>query len=473
MLQESIRYKIGTLNSGIRRIYIPNSEALNNANFLSNTRYQLEVKGKNLILTPSKSGTNKVVNTTRGENVIELRNKMVSNFLGKDTQYITATIKPNMITITLHHQEKRRIERENHFLKNLIRKTLNSGSLYAGIGMLTLRIHKGLEDAGIKPVMKFANEIDPIAAKINANHNPIWHSRHKDSLFLQDSIETCDPALLPNGIDHLDIGQVCTPYSKITPVSLRDMNHKSDGCLFISTIKAIATINPATLTLECTPAFKNSAGYKGITHALKISGYEYQVIELSGSDYADFEVRKRLCLFAYSSGLKDLFPSIESVEKFKAKNKKTLSDIKENIAQDSVLWKTYEHIRKRDNMNNLGYKNILIKDDATSMPALVATYSSPKAGVPFIPHDSDASKQRQITVLEHCRIRGLPDKLTNTLLDLANGKLLKSNRTNVKAAHRCLGNGPSPSPWSIMSFVMFSNALTTLKKQNHLPLYLA
>ncbi len=463
MIIQSIKSKIGNLKNGNRRIYIPNTEALNNANFFGDTRYKLYLEGKTLVLEPSLTGKNKVVNTSRGEDVIELRNKLITQFLGQNSQYITVTLKPGRITISIHHSEERQHIREEHFLGNLIKKTLSTGSLYAGIGLLTLRIHKGMQQAGIKPVMKFANEIDPIAAKINAHYNPIWKHTHDDALLLQDSIETCDPALLPTGIDHLDIGQVCTPYSKMTPVNMRDINHQSAGCLFISTINAIATINPATLTLECTPAFKNSVAFKGVIHALKITGYEYQTTEVKGSDYGDFEVRNRFCLFAYSKGLAHLFPRIETIEQFQKTNKFTLSDIKENIDINSSLWKSYEHIKRRDLMKDNGYKNILVPDEASTIPALLASYSAPKASSPFIPHPTDNMKQRQITVLEHCRIRRTPKELTQALIMLAKGELLGTRRTNVKAAHRCLGNGPCPTPWSILSFSMFSHALSALE----------
>jgi hypothetical protein len=468
MLTQAIKYKIGTLSNGNRRIYIPHTEALNDANFSSETRYRVDLKGKELILTPCTDGNNKVFSTSRGENVIELSNKQITAFLGQNSEYITATLKKNLIRISLHYQEQRRITREQHFKANLGRLTLTNGSLYAGPGILSLSMHDGMKQAGIKPVMKFANEIDPLAARINAQYNPIWISSHPNALFLQDSIESCDLSLLPTGIDHLDIGQVCTPYSNMTPKAIRDINHKKSGCLFLSTVNAIAQINPATITLECTTLFKDSVAYKSITHALKIYGYQNQCTELKGTDFGDFEHRNRFCLFAYSNGLSDLFPCIETVHQHRKNNEQTIADIKEPLSDDHHSWKSYEHVKRRDEMDNLGYKNILIKDTDNKIPAIVGGYASPKAGAPFLPNPSNKDKQRLLTVLEHCRIRKLPQAMADAIVSLGNGSLSGQSRTNVSAAHRLLGVSVSPTPWHVLSYVMFSHALAKFSKQDSL-----
>ncbi|MGK2231290.1 MAG: hypothetical protein ACI92O_000448 [Colwellia sp.] len=464
MLTQKIKYKIGTLSNGNRRIYIPNTEALNDANFCSQTRYQVDFKPKQLVLTPSLDGANKVFNTSRGENVIELCNKQVTDFLGDDCQYITATLKRNQIIISFHHLEEQRIKREKHFKDNLSKYKLTNGSLYAGAGILSLNIHDGMKQAGIKPIMKLANEIDPLAARINAHFNPIWKASHPNALFLQDNLETCDISSLPTGIDHLDIGQVCTPYSNMTPKAIRDIDHNA-GRLFLSTINAIARINPATITLECTTLFKGSVAFKSITHALNVSGYQYQCTSLKGTDFGDFEHRNRFCLFAYSNGLADLFPNIDTVHEHRSTNNQTIADIKETLNDDHKSWKTYEHVKSRNTMDNLGYKNILIQDTDIKIPAIVGGYAAPKAGAPFLAHPKNKSKQRLLTVLEHCRIRKLPKSMTDAIVALGNGSLSGQSRTNVTAAHRILGVSVSPSPWKVLSFVMFSFALAKHNNQ--------
>lgn len=450
-----LKYAVGTKANGNRRVYIQNYEDLSSINFYPHARFDTKETKDEMVLKLSENGSRKVIESKRGDSIVELSDKRISHFVG-NARYVSVRLNANEIRISIHHTEKQRVTREKNFLRNVIRKIISTASLYSGVGALTYTMHKGLEKAGFKPRLKFANEIDEIAAKLNANYNPIWDSATSDATFVMDDIETMDYSLMPDYVDHLEIAQPCTPYSKLTPKDKKDILHPITGKLFISTIKAISKMNPATLTIECTPQFLESNAYLCVADFLDKNGYHFETAVLKGTDYGDFEHRKRFALFAVSSGLKHLFPSIKNINHLLKQNTKSFKDIKDDIASDSPLFKEYKHVKARDDMKHLGYRNVLVQDDDTTMPALVATYASPKAGAPFIPHNTNSDLQRQITVSEHTKIRKFPKMLSDAIIKLGKGLLPGQTRTNVTAAHKVCGNSVSPEPWETLMFYMFS-----------------
>lgn len=457
-LTRILRYAVGKKANGNRRVYIQNHDDLNSINFYPHSRFTVKETAKEIVLTLDETGERKVYESKKGDSIVELSDRKISRFIGDCARYVTVKLVANQIRISRHHSEQQKAKRERNFLKSIKNKRITTASLYSGVGYLSYCMHEGLKKAGFTPQIKFANEIDAIAANINAI-NPIWQSATKDAVLLVDDIQTLDISLLPTYVDHLEIALPCTGQSKLTPVSKRDILHPVTGKLFIRTLEAIAKINPATLTIECTSQLLNSITFLCIKDFLNKFGYSFQTTTLKGVDFGDFEVRERFCLFAVSKGLESKFPNIDDIRKYHYENKRTFKDIKDDISDDSPLWKEFNHVKKRDSMHNVGYRNVLVSDGDRTMPAIVASYSAPKAGAPFCPHPYNSNLQRQLTVNEHNKVRGFPQVLSNAILRLSKGLLAGQTRTNVTAAHKLAGNSVSPGPWKALMFHMFSGFL--------------
>lgn len=455
LMTRILRYAVGTKGNGNRRVYIQNHDDLNSINFRPHSRFTIKETAKEIILTLDDSGERKVYESRRGDSIVEISDKKITAFIGKFARYVTVKLKSNEIRITRHHLEVQVVKRESSFHKNIKRKTITTASLFSGVMHLSHSMHEGLKKAGFKPKICFANEIDATASRLNAM-NPIWDSATKDAVLVVDDIQTMDMAMLPNYADHLEIALPCTGQSLMITADKKDILHPETGKLFIRTTEAISKINPATLTIECTPRLLTSVTFLCLEDFLNKNGYVFEVTTLKGSDYGDFEHRNRFCLFAVSKGLKELFPPLKGIESLRHVNPQVFADIKDDIPLNSPLWKEYNHVKKRDNMKSLGYRNVLISDDDKNMPAIVAGYSAPKAGAPFIPHPSNEKLQRQLTVSEHNKIRKFPPRLADAILKLSMGLLAGQTRTNVTAAHKLGGNSVSPSPWEALMFHMFS-----------------
>jgi DNA (cytosine-5)-methyltransferase 1 len=463
-LTRILRYAVGTKINGNRRVYIQNHEDLNSINFHPHARFSIKETAKEMILSLNENGERKVYASKRGDSIVEVSDKKITDFIGRCARYVTVILRANEIRITRHHLEMQIEARETKFYKSIKKKVITTGSLYSGVMHLSHSMHQGLKMAGFRPRIKFANEMDEVAAKLNAA-NPIWKSAARNALLVVDDIQTMDMSLLPSYVDHLEVALPCNGQSRMTAPDKRDILHPVTGKLFIRSTEAIAKLNPATLTIECTPSLLGSITFHCLEDFLLKNGYEYEVTTLKGSDYGDFEHRNRFCLFAVSKGLKGLFPSLKDIELFRHPNPQTFAEIKDDIPLTSPLWKEYKHVKQRDNMKNVNYRNVLISDDDRNMPAIVAGYSAPKAGSPFVPHPTNPKLQRQLTVNEHNKIRKFPEDLANEILKLSKGLLAGQSRTNVKAAHKVSGNSVSPGPWKTLMFHMFSGLHNNVKEQ--------
>lgn len=465
-LTRILRYAVGNKKNGNRRLYLQNFEFLNDVSFFPNSRFDIAVTAKEIILKLNKFGQRKVILSKRGDSIVELSDKLITNFVGPCAKFVTVKFSNNEIRISRHHMEVQRTKREFNFTKAIKRKVITTASLYSGTGALTYTMGEGLKDAGFESRIKFANDIDEIAAKLNTSYNPIWDNAHPEACFVMDDIQSMDMSIMPKYVDHLEISLPCPPYSALTSRDRRDIHHPL-GKLYMRTTEAISRLNPATLTIECTTHLLNSNAFLCISDFLTLNGYSFETTVLKGTDYGDFEHRKRFCLFAVSSGLKGLFPSLAKIDLLHHFNPLIFADIKDDIPNDSPLWKEFNHVKERDSMPHLNYRNVLIGDDDKAIPAILAS-NAPKAGAPFVVHPTNPNLQRQVTVEEHTKIRKFPERLAQAINKLGEGLLPGQFRTNKTAAHKVSGNSVCAGPWRTLMFYMFSGLHTNNDKQRGL-----
>ena len=455
-IRRKYRYKVGRRKiTGLARIYIQNAIDLAAAKFLPDTNYSVDISQSKITLTVSPCGDRKVIRSKKNASIVELSNKSIDSFCG-DAEYVTVSLRSGKIVISLHGSIKQRQARESSMMNMLSQGRITTASLFSGVGALAYQLHRGFAHLGISSEIQFANEIDPIAAEINVNFNPIWEFATKCAVMECDDIQMMDFSDLPTNVGFLEIAIPCVGHSQLTAKENRDLNHPLTGKLFIPTINAIKAMNPCTILIECTPGLANSDTLSCIKDQLIKLGYVFETTSLKGSEFGDFEHRNRFCLFAVSNGVKHLFPSLQDI-KITHTESKSFASIMDRVSDTDPVWKEYSHVKARNAMNHLGYKNILINGATKHMPAILSSYGSPKAGQPFVAHPSNPDLQRMISVREHSRIRQLPNKLVEALDMLSNGTLLGRTRTGKTLAHRFLGNMVSPTPWQRVIEHMFSS----------------
>ena len=437
------KYAVKLLKSDTARVYIQNPLFLKKANFVANALIHVSYEKSRIVITLKENGERKVMDSSRGE-LIELKNKdTFKSLLGCNS--VVVTFKTNKIIIKVPKSFTETQKRTVGFIDKLSSgKPLTSASLFSGIGLLALSIKRGLEAAGVKTKLSFANDSDELALTCSAEGNPIWKDASNNAVIDGRDIRELDISELPI-VDILEIGLPCVNQSKLCEKKKRDLNHPIVGTLFITIVNVIKKMNPSIIILENAPSFLNSDTLALIKSELK-DRYTFDSRILKGSEFGGIEERSRACVVATPLG----FPELNLAE-LKPKLSlltPSLGDLLEDIRNDSPLWREMGHVKAKLNNPKLNYKNTLFTADSTKIGTMTATYHSPKIGSPMLAHPENPELQRQFTALEGCRIRELPLSLLEVLMSVAKGEhWLCKSKSNVGAVHRMNGNSVSPKPW--------------------------
>lgn len=433
------RYAVKKLSSGAARLYILNTTALRGSKFFAGAKVNITYKKNRIEVSLSPSGKKSVMETARGE-LLELKCLNTAKAIG-DHEFVSVTFREGMIVITAHGLSEKVAKRENALIKKLKEGLpLRKACFFSGTGMLSYHISQGLKKMGVDSQIVFANEMDELALSVNIESNPMWKNASEDALAVCDSIESLVDMDLPE-IDIATVGYPCVGMSLLAKKENRDTLHPLAGMLFIPLIHALKKMNPSVIVFENTPRFKDSDTLNFIKRAMPDYQFEEKVFD--GHDFGDLESRKRVCVIASSKGL-SLNPISAMEIKRNAEHRPKVSDYLLPIEPSSHLYKEMAHVKKRDAMKHLGYKNNLYYGHENEMVTIPATYASPKAGTPMIAHPTDHNLQRQITVEEHLLLRGIPKGMADNIISVKNGEHpLVSKRGSVSACHRMLGNGVS------------------------------
>lgn len=436
------KYAVKKLATGAARIYMQNTDALRKAGLPENTAINITYSKHRIVVTASKNGTNKIMDTGRGP-LLELKNKSVANAMG-DLTVVTITVRKGVVIFSVHYADKQRMEREQSFFNALVQgKPLRTGSFFSGLGMLSYHIKQGLRKAGIDTQMVFANDSCEIAMECNLAGNPIWDNCAEDAFVQVDTLANIDLSLLPQ-MDFLEIGYPCVGQSSLCKMESRDLNHPIVGTVFVKLLAAIEKINPAIVLIENTPGIMKSETLRIIQR--EMPGYRFESVIVNGHEYGEIEARKRACIVAVSNGLPEL--NLSNLKPPANPKRNILSDFMENIPANSPLFRTMDHLKRKDADPSLNFKNKVYTGSESLIATLTAGYAAPRAGSPMIAHPTNPEKQRQVTEKEHGLIRRLPRSLFDQVMMIADGSSPLVNKTGSKAAaHRLLGNGVSKFVW--------------------------
>ncbi len=437
------KYAVKTLKTGAARVFIQNRDALKRSGLPANTRFNVIYAKHTITIIPCKNGANKIMDTGRGE-LLELKNKDTFKAIG-DLGFVTVTFKRGKVVISVNYRDKLKMEREKSIFDALSNgAAIRTASFFSGLGMLAYHIKKGLEEAGIRSTMTFANDSSALAMALNLEANPIWENASKDAFAVIDDLENLDISQLMRS--HVaEVGYPCLGQTKMCTKENRDLNHPMVGTLFIKLLAALEKMNPAMVVFENTPSFMNSQTLKMIKR--EMHGYRFEEVMLNANEHGDIEGRPRACIIAISEGLPKM--GLESFTSPSSSPIPVLSDYLENIPPDSPLWREMAHVKRKEQQASLNYKNMLYHGHENKIATICASYGAPKIGAPMIIHPANPNLQRQLTVFEHAKIRDLPEKLFNLVMDVNDGRHQLVNKSgSMTAGHRLLGNGVSSKVWT-------------------------
>lgn len=446
MKSSTFIYSCKHLSNNIARIYINNSFSLDQFGYTAGTKLSLECSKNCVLIEKSSSGSKSVIDTSRGA-LIELRSKDIARSFHRISK-VVVTVTGELIEITPCPRELRQAQRiESLYQAVCLGKGVKYGSLFAGIGLLSLNVLNvlnGMADAGLKAVLQLANDSDPLALSCSMEGNPIWDNASPDVIASNLDVRELALTDLPR-VDILEISWPCNNTSKLCPADMRDLMHPIVGGLFIWIIVVIKRMNPSVILIENSKPFLKSETFSIFKRELA-GDYLFEETTVRGDLYGDFEPRERSCVIARDKSLPesyiaDLHPPVNV-------SHRKLSDILEPITPDDKRWRKMEHVKKKINDKRLNFRNTVYTPDDTRIGSLMATYASTKVGAPFLIHPSESEYQRHFTYVEHGRIRRAPDSLMTVMDKVANGLHSLVRKTgSISAIHRMYGNSVSPLPW--------------------------
>lgn len=436
--------RIGTAKRGASRIWLE-GRRLQNAGFMPSARYQLTVDHdkRSITLRLASNGERLVSRKTRGDcdiPVVDLANHQIGRtFDGLES--VKIRFDDGSVTITPTASDMRRLERMGRLRRRLDNgEKLSVGSVSTGLGVLALAMHEGLTQAGLQSDLKFAVDIEPAYLAQCERANPAWR---KDTIPVEAPMQALAydasalTALPP--VDILEAGIPCTAHSlsgRAKKSLAKPEDDPNAGHLVAGFLAIAAAVNPAVIVVENVPQYLTSASFSILTNQLREWGYDVQSTVLKGEEFGCLEHRNRMAMVAVTEGI-DF--DIESIVKGYDKEP-VLGDVLEQIANDSPLWSTMSYLREkeeRDIAAGKGFRMQIFDGASSGVKVVGRGYAKRRSTEAKIRHPSDPSLLRQLTPVEHARVKGIPEAM------IAN--------VSVTRAHEMLGQSVLTKPFRALS----------------------
>lgn len=431
---------IGTRTNGSPRVWIEGSR-LDRAGFQPSTRYRLEIDeaDQSILLRLDPQGERIVSRRAKGEAVspvVEIASvKALSMFDG--LEQLAIRFECGFIRISPAASDRRKLERSMRLRQRLAKgDPLRVGSVSTGLGVLALAMHEGLQNAGLESTLAFSVEIDQGYQDHSQQANPVWAA---DTVAIAAPMQEVafDPQLLASlpQIDILEAGIPCTAHSVAGRAKKGLAMPEHDpvaGHLVAGFLAIVAACNPAVVVVENVVQYMQSASFAILSNQLTEWGYDVRSTVLSGEDYGCLEHRRRMALVATTPGVDVHLDTLAPL----APPEPVLGDILEDIAPDDARWSTMAGLRakeERDIAAGKGFRMQTFGPDATSIATVTRAYAKVRSTDPKVQHPTQAGLLRQLTPVEHARVKGIPEKLVAGL--------------SVTRAHEMLGQSVLYAPF--------------------------
>lgn len=305
---------------------------------------------------------------------------------------------------------------------------LAMGSLSHGGGVLSHAIHHGLERAGIRSSLRFANEIRDDLLLQAARHNSAWSADTRAiGLPMQELAQ--DEWLLDTlpKLEVLEVGIPCSGASRagISKKGLTKMeDHEQVGHLVHAALVILQKTQASIFVVECVPGYAQSASAQIMRHQLRDMGYDVHEAILDGADFGCLEARRRWCMVAVTRGMRFDFREIHPEQKVVRR----LSDFLDpTIGPDDPRWRSFSGLfakADRDRADGKGFKIQEISPGNDSIPTLRKGYFKAGTTDPLLIHPDDSARHRLLTAGEHANIKGVPREVIDGLSETQAHQLL-------------------------------------------------
>lgn len=429
--------KIGN-HRGAPRVWLEGLQTAR-AGFEPGQRYDVVVEGGTVVLQANPDGSRVVSSKRIGERsnpVIDLNSReLLAVFDGMAAVRVAVT--DGQIYLLPLASELKKQERYQRLRQKLESgEALGIGSLSHGGGILTHAIHSGLSEAGVRTELKFANEIRPELLEQAAAHNDAWSENTVPLAAPMQELAFDDRGLaqIPK-VEIMELGLPCSGASK-SGLAKRGHGiaeaHPEVGHLVVASLVILNKAAPAIVVYENVPGYANTASAAILRNQLRDFGYETQERVLNGKEWGSLENRDRWCMVAVTQGIKFDFDQLMPP----ATKPRELGDVLEPIALNDPRWSQMEYLKAkavRDATEGKGFKMQIYDESAGSVGTIGKGYGKVRSTEPKIRHPENPDLLRQLTALEHARVKSVPPHLVEGLSETV--------------AHEVLGQGVVYEPF--------------------------
>lgn len=429
--------KVGE-HRGAPRVWLEGTQA-SRAGFSPGQRYDVEVQGQMVVLQANTDGSRVVSGKVIGERnnpVIDINSKaLLAIFDGMAA--IRVVVKQDQIFLMPLASEVKKRERFVRLRDKLENgDPLAIGSLSHGGGILSHAIHSGLEQSGVGSTLAFANEIREELLEHAAIHNDAWSENTQilAAPMQELAFDSRGVASIPK-VEIMEMGLPCSGASKAGK-SKRGLEHPEAhphvGHLVVSALVIVSKANPCFVILENVPEYSQSASADILRNQLKDMGYNTHERILNGKEWGALENRNRWCMVAVSHGIEFDFNQLQPPVVLEKK----LGDVLESLALDDPRWTPMQGLKDkevRDLAAGKGFKMQTFDAEAESIGTVTKGYAKVRSTDPKIKHPTNPDLLRQLTPVEHARIKQVPEHLVDGLCNTT--------------AHEVLGQGIVYAPF--------------------------
>ena len=436
--------RIGSDKRGTARIWLEGRRLLR-AGFVPAARYQisLDESTRTITLSLAANGERLVSRKMRGDvelPVIDIANgKLLDAFDGLES--VKIRFEDGAVVISPTANDLRKIERTERLRKRMNSGTpLSVGSVSTGLGILALAMHEGLEAAGLRSDLKFAVDIEPAYLEQCAKANPAWDDATiaVEAPMQELAFDASALMRLPK-VDILEAGIPCTAHSPAGRAKKSLGKPEDDpqaGHLVAGFLAIAAAVNPAVILVENVPSYMTSASFSILTNQLREWGYAVHADVLKGEEFGCLEHRDRMAMVAVTEGIEFDIETLIVPDTEPA----ILGDYLEDVPDDSPLWSPMSYLREkeeRDIAAGKGFRMQIFQPDSHKIATLTRGYAKIRSTDPKLQHPTDPKLLRQITPLEHARIKGVPEKMVEGL--------------GITLAHQMLGQSILAKPFRALA----------------------